>query len=282
MRRAFATNILLLLAVNALVKPAYLLGVDLGVQNAVGTVAYGRYAYWYSFAFVFGTVLDFGLHNYNAVTMSRRPELIRERLPVTLSLKLVLSLAYVTVVLAAAAASGAPAGDLYLVGLILLTQVALSTWQLLRTNVAAQGKYQTNSLLSVADRAQLLLLGAAVLLYPALSAYVTVERFVVAQLVALVVAIAVTLYVTDVEAGQRWWRWDGAELKALLTAAAPYALTLLFEFGGGARGHPHDRAAPAGRLLRGGRLPGRVPPPGRHQHGELPIRDLAYPPCSGP
>ncbi len=71
MRKAFATNLAILLAINALVKPAYLLGVDLGVQNVVGTAAYGRYAYWFSFTFVFATVLDFGLQNYNAVTLSR-------------------------------------------------------------------------------------------------------------------------------------------------------------------------------------------------------------------
>lgn len=227
MRRAFAANILLLLAVNALVKPAYLLGIDLGVQNAVGTAEYGRYGYWFSFAFVFGTVLDFGLQNYNAVTMSRRPELIRQGLPVTLSLKLALSAAYVLLVLAAAVASGAPADDLYLVGLIVLTQVALSTWQLLRTNVAAQGKYQVNSLLSVADKAQLLLVVGAVLLYPPLSEWITIERFVLLQLGALLVSIAGTLYATDVDPGQRWLRWDAAALRDLARAAAPYALTLL-------------------------------------------------------
>ena len=227
MRRAFATNIVLLLAVNALVKPAYLLGVDLGVQNAVGTAEYGRYAYWYSFAFLFGTVLDFGLQNYNAVTMSRRPELIRERLPVTLSLKLVLSGAYVLLMLGAAVVSGASAADVYLAAGIVLTQVALSTWQLLRTNVAAQGKYQANSLLSVADKAQLLLVVGVVLLYPPLSGWITIERFVLLQFGALLTAIAGTLYVMDFEAGQRWWRWDGAELGRMLRAAAPYALTLL-------------------------------------------------------
>ena len=227
MRRVFATNILLLLAVNALVKPAYLLGVDLGVQNAVGTAAYGRYAYWFSFAFLFGTVLDFGLQNYNAVTMSRQPDRIREQLPLTLSLKLALSALYVACVMAVAVAAGADGADLRLAFWIALTQVALSTWQLLRTNVAAQGKYAVNSLLSVADKAQLLLVIGTILLYPTLSPWITIERFVLLQLGALLTAIALTVYVMDTPAGQRWWRWETLELRQLARAAAPYALTLL-------------------------------------------------------
>ena len=227
MRRAFATNVVLLLAVNALIKPAYLLGVDLGVQNAVGTSEYGRLAYWYSFAFVFGTVLDFGLQNYNAVQMSRRPERIAEQLPLTLSLKLALSAGYLACVMAAALVVGADAADLRLALYVAATQVALSIWQLLRTNVAAQGRYAINSLLSVADKAQLLLVVGGLLLYPPLSPWITVERFVLLQLGSLLVATALTLWVTRLPAGRRWWRWDGPALSALLWGAAPYALTLL-------------------------------------------------------
>ena len=227
MRRAFATNVVLLLAVNALIKPAYLLGVDLGVQNAVGTAEYGRLAYWYSFAFVFGTVLDFGLQNYNAVQMSRRPERIAEQPPLTLSLKLALSAGYLACVMTAALISGADAADLRLAAYVAATQVALSIWQLLRTNVAAQGRYAVNSLLSVADKAQLLLVVGTILLYPPLSPWITVERFVLLQLASLLVATALTLRVTRLPPGRRWWRWDAPALLKLMRGASPYALTLL-------------------------------------------------------
>ncbi len=227
MRKAFAVNLALLLGINALVKPAYLLGVDLGVQNLVGTATYGRYAYWFSFAFLFGTVLDFGLQNYNAVSLARQPERLREQFGFTLSLKLVLSALYATVVLAAAALIGASAADLYLVAWIVLTQVLLSTWQLLRNNVAAQGKYTTNSLLSVADKVQLLLVVGTLLLTPALSPWISIERFVMLQAAALTVSIGLTLSATDFHTGQRWLAWDKRELVLLATATAPYALSYL-------------------------------------------------------
>jgi len=65
MRRVFASNLLLLLAINAIVKPLYLFGVDLGIQNTVGTEEYGLYATWFSFAFLFGAIYDLGLLRTN-------------------------------------------------------------------------------------------------------------------------------------------------------------------------------------------------------------------------
>ncbi len=227
MRKAFAVNLALLLAVNALVKPAYLLGVDLGVQNLVGTETYGRYAYWFSFAFLFGTVLDFGLQNYNAVSLARQPQRLRDQFGYTLSLKLLLSAMYATLVMLGGYLAGASGDDLYLLGWIVLTQVLLSTWQLLRNNVAAQGKYTLNSLLSVADKVQLLLVLGTVLLSPALSPWVSIERFVMLQAAALGISIALTLAATEFSAGQRWLTWNRAEIVVLIRAAAPYALTLL-------------------------------------------------------
>ena len=225
--RAFALDALLVVAANAVVKPVYLLGVDLGVQNAVGTAAYGRYATWYAFALLFGVVYDLGLHNYNAIAVSRDPASLRERLPVTLSLKLVLSLAFGALVVGAAYAAGARGRDLGLAALAAAYHAALSLWQLLRTNLGAQGRHRVNSLLGVVDKALLVLGLGAVLLVPAWRAGLTVEGFFAAQLAALGVATALTLAATRLAPGQRWWRWDWAAARGLVAAALPYGLVLL-------------------------------------------------------
>ena len=44
MQRTFLTNLALLLVLNLLVKPFYILGIDAGVQDAVGAEGYGAYA----------------------------------------------------------------------------------------------------------------------------------------------------------------------------------------------------------------------------------------------
>lgn len=226
-RREFAVNAVLLVAANALVKPVYLLGVDLGVQNAVGTAEYGRYATWYAFALLFGVVYDLGLHNYNSVALSRDPASLRERLPVVLSLKLVLSVLFAAIVVAAAYATGARDRALQLAGLAAAYHAALSLWQLLRTNLGAQGRHRVNSLLGVVDKALLVLGLGAVLLVPAWRARLTIEGFFAAQLAALAVATALTVAATRLAPGQRWWRWEWRAVRGLVAAALPYGLVLL-------------------------------------------------------
>ena len=44
MQRSFLLNLALLLVLNLLVKPFYILGIDAGVQDAVGSAGYGTYA----------------------------------------------------------------------------------------------------------------------------------------------------------------------------------------------------------------------------------------------
>jgi O-antigen/teichoic acid export membrane protein len=227
MRRVFASNLILLLAINAIVKPLYLFGIDLGVQNAVGTDEYGMYMTWFSFAFLFGVIYDLGLQNYNAVTLAKTPELLRQRLPLMLSLKLALSLVYALVVLAAAYFLDANVRELQLVSLAVVYHACLSILQLLRTNLGAQGSYQFNSVVSVVDRLLLILVVGSLLLNPAWHDWVTIELFFVAQIIALLITIGVAISGTYLSEGQRWWSTDSLEVGSLLKQSLPYGLGLL-------------------------------------------------------
>ncbi len=224
--RSFAANLVILLGVNALVKPLYLLGIDRGVQNAVGTEAYGLYATLFGFTFLFGVVYDLGLQNYNSVTLSKDPALLAERLPIMLSLKLVISLGYGALVLAAAYLVGYRGQALVLAGLAALFHVTLSTFQLLRTNLAAQERYAFNSVVSVVDKALLIVVLGPILLSQLAPRWLTVAWFFALQIAALAVAIGVTVTGTRRERGQRWFAWRPAQQVRLLRAALPFGLTL--------------------------------------------------------
>ncbi len=216
-----------MLAINAIVKPLYLFGVDLGVQNAVGTEEYGMYMTWFSFAFLFGVIYDLGLQNYNAVTLAKTPELLRQRLPLMLSLKLALSLAYAAVVLAAAYLFDANTRELQLVSLAVGYHACLSILQLLRTNLGAQESYRFNSIVSVIDRLLLILVIGSLLLNPAWHDWITIELFFIAQIITLLITIGVALSGTYLSAGQKWWSSKGSEVGGLLKQSLPYGLSLL-------------------------------------------------------
>ena len=56
MKKEFLFNLVLLVAVNAVVKPVYIFGIDRGVQNLVGTKAYGVYSSLFAFTFLLQNV----------------------------------------------------------------------------------------------------------------------------------------------------------------------------------------------------------------------------------
>ena len=53
------------LLANVVVKPLWILGIEVGVQNAVGNQMYGFYAALFSFSYIFNILLDLGVTNFN-------------------------------------------------------------------------------------------------------------------------------------------------------------------------------------------------------------------------
>ena len=71
MQRKFITNLALVLALNLLIKPFWILGIDRAVQNAVGTEQYGFYYSIFGFSFLLNILLDLGITNFNNKNISQ-------------------------------------------------------------------------------------------------------------------------------------------------------------------------------------------------------------------
>ena len=101
MQKKFISNLILLLFLNLLVKPAWIFGIDLPVQNRVGAEEYGLYFALFNFSMLFNILLDLGLTHYNNQAVSRnRPEVVRNFSNLT-SLKFMLGVVYLVVTLVA-------------------------------------------------------------------------------------------------------------------------------------------------------------------------------------
>ncbi len=61
MQRTFFSNLVLLLVLNLLIKPIWILGVEVGVQRILGPEVYGNYFVLLNFSFLFMVLMDFGL-----------------------------------------------------------------------------------------------------------------------------------------------------------------------------------------------------------------------------
>ena len=73
--REFIVNILFLLFINLLIKPFFIFGIDLAVQNRIGA-DYGLYLALMNLTYIFQMLNDGGSQGCNSRHMSQHPQLL--------------------------------------------------------------------------------------------------------------------------------------------------------------------------------------------------------------
>jgi len=233
-QREFLLNILFLVAINLLIKPFFIFGIDLEVQNRLPEGDYGLYFTLLNFTYLFQILNDFGIQNFNNRHVSRHPKLLPKYFPNLLLIKLLLSVLYVAVAVSAAwGLAGYGWRELTLLGILLFNQVLAQGILFLRSNISGLGHYRLDSVLSSLDKL-LMLFSCGVLLWAMPVGYLSVESFALAQTVALtlsVLAVALVLRSkADIRIRPSWLRnrrsgWP--TLVVLFRKSYPYALVIL-------------------------------------------------------
>ena len=106
------------LLANLLVKPFWILGVEVGVQNAVGNEAYGFYYALFSFSYIFNILLDLGVTNFNTRNIAQHPQLISKHLSGILGIKVMLFALYLVVTFSVGLLMGYGSGEFRLLALL--------------------------------------------------------------------------------------------------------------------------------------------------------------------
>src|SRR5690348_16607448 len=148
MQARYVRSLFLLLLLNLLIKPLWLLGIDRGVQNAAGTASYGLYYALFNFSFYLQILLDPGLHTYNSQSLARQPEHLSENLSRYLPLKLILSLGYLLLTIVTAFIFGYRSGEVLLLCWIGLFQVFTSVILFMRSFLTGLHLFNTDSIFS--------------------------------------------------------------------------------------------------------------------------------------
>lgn len=195
MRRFFVKNLLFIVGVNLLVKPAWVLIIDRNVQNRVGHAAYGTYQALFNLALIFSIVLDFGLNNYNTSMVAQRHDKVNTLFPTMLSSRLLLIGAYALLVMGTGYVIGYRNNELLLLAGVLLIQSLNVLMQFIRGNVAGLQKFKVDGLLSVTDRFLMILLCGFLLYYPLMRAHFKIEWFIATQIVCYTAAIITGFFV---------------------------------------------------------------------------------------
>ena len=94
MKKKFIWNLLLVLILNLLIKPFYILGIDAEIINRVGPSVYGNYFALINFSFLLNIVLDLGITNYNVKNIAQYHQLLDKHFSGIITLRFMLVFIY--------------------------------------------------------------------------------------------------------------------------------------------------------------------------------------------
>ena len=229
-QRKLVSGLFWVLLANLIVKPLWLLGVEVGVQNAVGNEMYGFYFAVFNLAYIFNILLDLGITNFNTRNIAQHPQLIGKHLSGILGIKLLLLGLYLVVTFTVGALMGYGSDEFRLLAWLTLAQFLNSLILYLRSNFEGLLLFKWDSLFSVLDRVLMIIICGTLLLGPRLSLFTfrfTVFHFVYAQVAAYLLTAAVAFAVIARKARFRRLSWNWPFFLVVLRKSAPFALLVL-------------------------------------------------------
>ncbi len=228
MQKTFIKNLILVLALNLLIKPLYIFGIDRTVQNEVGSVEYGYYFALLNFVYLFQIVNDLGVQNFSHTQFSRYQVLIEKYLPKIFGLKILTATFFILMTLFFAWISGYPIRSNSILHLIILNQFLASVLILLRTIFSASGYYSIDSVFSSLDKFLMICVVGSTLWILKIEPF-QIQYFVLAQSACFLISIVVAfgLLVNKGLLKSYWPIFNGPYILWMLRQSAPFALVLL-------------------------------------------------------
>ncbi len=227
MQKKFLSSLLLLLLLNVLIKPLWIFGIDLSVQNRVGATEYGLYSAIFSFTLLFNIILDLGLTHYNNQAIAKKPSEIARNFSKLTSLKLFLGFIYLVVALILGYALNYTTEAFNLLMILVLSQMLASFVLFLRSHLAGLHLFKTDSIISVSDKLLMIISCGILLFTDVLETDFTVWHFAMAQLFSYLATAIVAFILVLKKARIFVWRLNLNEFYSNLRLSSPYALLIL-------------------------------------------------------
>ncbi len=227
MQKKFLSSLGLLLLLNLLVKPLYILGIDAEVQNRVGQEAYGTYFALLNLSFLFNILIDLGINNFNNRNIAQNQQLIGKHFSKLFSAKALLAIIYAGITLVLGLVLGYHGVDFWILLVLVFNQVIVSFILFARSNLAALHLFTRDSAVSVLDRG-LLIIFCSILLFTNITGEAfSILWFVYLQTLSYVITLIVALSLIWKRAGRLRWNLEKAFSILIFKKSIPYALFIL-------------------------------------------------------
>lgn len=227
MRKKLLSGILFFLVLNLVVKPFWILGIDVQVQNRLGAAEYGLYFAILSFAYMFNILLDLGVTNFNSRNIAQHSHLLKKHLPVILNIKLAMFVLFLVATFGVGLIIGYNSRQFVLLAWVSLIQFLNSLVLYLRSNFSGLFLFKTDSLLSVMDKVLMIIFCAIMLWGGVLKNGFHIEHFIYAQVLAYAITAATALIILIHKTGMRRLRWDMPVSWMIIKKSLPFALLAL-------------------------------------------------------
>jgi len=227
MYRRFLKNLSLLFLLNILIKPLWLFGIDLTVQNSVSVSEYGIYFSLLNFSLLLHILLDLGISYHNNREIAQNPDSLSSSFSSLVSLKAVLAVLYFILALTIAYVIGYDTYRINLLFFLLLNQTLLSYILFFRMNVTALQLFKTETVLSVLDKSLMILVVGFLLWIFIGREDFNIYHFTLGQTAALMPVAFFTFFIVRNKVTSFSFIWTPDEWIVKLKSALPYALLIL-------------------------------------------------------
>lgn len=226
MQKKFIFNLFLMVFMNLLIKPLYIFGIDMGVQNRLGVEEFGMYSIILNCTFLFNIILDLGVTNFNTRNISQNQQLLNKHFSTLLSLKFVLSIAYFLFTLAFAfiTLDNFTERHLYLLLILMFNQFLSSFILYLRSNITSMMMFRVESVMSIMDRLLMIIIIGTLLYSSYFNQGFCLEWFVYGQTVAYLITAVIGFSIVVWKSKFTKINWNSAFFYMILKKSLPFAL----------------------------------------------------------
>ena len=167
MQKKFIYNLALVLLLNLLIKPFYILGIDAEILKQVEINAEGSYGVYFSLlglTFIGNIFLDLGIINFNTRNIAQHSQLLSKHFSGIFTLRLLLTIVYLIILLLIGLFFNYSDYQLKILTILGFNQILIAFTQYFRSNLAGLLRFKEDSILSVLDRLLLIIICSALLM----------------------------------------------------------------------------------------------------------------------
>ena len=227
MKRKFIWNLFLVIILNLLIKPFYILGIDAEVINRVGASVYGNYFALINFSFLLNIILDLGITNYNVKNIAQHHQLLDKHFSGIITLRILLVILYLVATFLIGLCIGYEWVQFKILFLLAINQALVAFILYIRSNLAGLHLFVQDSLISILDRILLIIICSVLLWGGLFDTPFQIEWFVYAQTIAYLITLLLCFLLVVRQTATFKFTWNKVFAILILKKSLPYALLIL-------------------------------------------------------